>query len=95
MAGILKKPIGIIVLGLYVVLGFGSFRFHSRYFYYCNLVIVFTLQLLDNQTTECNYWDWENNSWSTDGVETIEKKETGITTCKSSHLTNFALLLVS
>ena len=69
---------------------------------YFILVGTFTQQLISisswfqvgkNASSVCSYWDWETNSWSTEGVILIKTTD-DYTECESTHLTNFALLLV-
>lgn len=49
-----------------------------------------------NETCECAYWDWDTNTWSQEGVTANnDNSENGFTECHTTHLTNFALLLVS
>lgn len=42
----------------------------------------------------CNFWDVENNKWSTDGCETISDPAANIYTCSCTHATDFSMLLL-
>ena len=41
----------------------------------------------------CASWDFQTKRWVTDGCDTFQLKDSFL--CKCSHLTNFAILIVS
>ncbi len=43
----------------------------------------------------CVSWDFSSNNWVTDGCITVKNNTSGIIECHCTHLTNFAILVVS
>ena len=48
-----------------------------------------------NPSLECVFWDSRKSRWSREGVKTKYNTEKQQVTCKTNHLTNFAILMVS
>eukprot|EP00052_Salpingoeca_macrocollata_P025756 m.235320 g.235320 ORF g.235320 m.235320 type:complete len:2309 (+) comp22479_c0_seq2:890-7816(+) len=57
------------------------------------LRLVFAVANLSSQTkARCVFWDFDSGDWSGEGVS-VERVESGAVHCRSTHMTNFAVLV--